>query len=715
MKIDTTFLRSKVARRIFILFISCALMPIIALVLLYYGHFTKQLDVRSRRQLHQTSKDIGMFISERLMFLDAEMKMIASRISSTRHGIPQALFKGLNTDLEPRFKSLLYITDTGTSLPLLGSIQKKPKINPQEIHHILSGNTLLTTTYHTDRPPNILMGMSVDPQHPKKGILLGEINPTYLWGTEVENQWFATAEFFVLDSANQVLFSTFPHAVSLPQQAMIQITRNASGQFEWEYEEEQHTAGYWSLFLKARYYTPKWIVVLSESKADVLAPATTFKKTFPFIILFTLLVVLFLSIIQIRRNLVPLEKLQEGTRHIARREFESRVIIKTGDEFEELAASFNTMAARLGKQFKTLTAIAEIDRSILSAPDTDKIIEIVLNRMHDILPCDCISATLFYFRNHDSAVTYIREKEAEIEKKVKPILPTPEEIKKLYKNPEFFITKLRHTIPRHLKPLAKCGMKSFAVFPLFINLILSGIIILGYQKTPSYDKEDIAQACQVADRVAVALSNARLIEELRQLHVGTLTALARAIDAKSRWTAGHSERVTKLALKIGSSLGLSPKELEVLRCGGLLHDIGKIGVPAGILDKSGKLTDIEEQFIREHVRWGARILEPIAAFAEIMPILLHHHEQFDGTGYPDGLAGEAISLSARIVAVSDAFDALTSHRPYRPAEDSEQAIEIIKQGAGSKFDPQIVQAFVAVMAEEPKEIEYNNEYVAESR
>ncbi len=99
MKIDTTFLRSKVARRIFILFISCALIPVIALVLLYYGLFTKQLNVRSQRQLHQTSKDIGMFISERLMFLDAEMKMIASKISSTRHGIPQALFKGFNTDV----------------------------------------------------------------------------------------------------------------------------------------------------------------------------------------------------------------------------------------------------------------------------------------------------------------------------------------------------------------------------------------------------------------------------------------------------------------------------------------------------------------------------------------------------------------------------------------------------------------------------------------
>lgn len=655
-----------------------------------------------------------MFISERLMFLDTEMKIIVSRISPTRHGIPQALFEGFDTDFEPRFKALIYITDTGTSLPLFGSIKEKTKITPQEMHHILSGKTLLTTTYHTDRPPNILMGMSVDPQHPKKGILLGEINPTYLWGTEVENQWFANAEFFVLDGANRVLFSTFPHAVSLPQRAMLQITRNASGQFEWEYEEEQHIAGYWSLFLKARYYTPKWTVVLSESKADVLAPAATFKKTFPFIILFTLWVVLLLSIIQIRRNLVPLEKLREGTKHIAQRDFESRVIIKTGDEFEELATSFNAMSDRLGKQFTTLTAITEIDRSILSALDTDKIIEIVLNRIHDILPCDCVSVMLFYISDQDLAVTYIREKGTKIGKEVETILLAPEEIKEMYLNPEFFVRIPSHPLPHYLIPLGKHGMKSFVILPLFIKQILSGIITLGYHQPPIHNEETIAQARQVADQVAVALSNTRLIEELKQLHLGTLTALARAIDAKSSWTAGHSERVTKLALKIGGALGLLQEELDILNRGGLLHDIGKIGVPADILNKTGKLNKMEEDLIREHVRLGVRILEPIAAFEAITPIVLHHHERFDGLGYPDGLIGEAISLSARIFAVADTFDAITSHRPYRHAVEREKAVEIIKQGAGSKFDPQIVGAFVAVMAEEQKEIEDNNEYAAGS-
>jgi putative nucleotidyltransferase with HDIG domain len=711
MRIDTTFLRSKVARRIFILFICCALLPILVLILLYYGHFTKQLNVRSQRQLHQTSKDIGMYINERLLFLEAEMKMVSSRIGPTRRVDFSIPAEDLDIDLKQYFKGLVFINNNGTSRPVFGRIQNIPVLTQPEKQHLQSSKTVVSTMHLPDHSSLIFMSMARDPRQPRRGFLLGEINPSYLWGVGDENPWMAAAELCIFDHSHNILFSTLPPPLSFPEDVVQAMDSNVSGQFEWEHEKNHYMAGYWTLFLKARYYTPKWTVVLSESKEDVLAPTATFKKLFPLIILMTILVVILLGIIQIRRNLIPLEKLQEATRRIAKRKFDSRVTIKTGDEFEELAASFNTMTDRLGKQFKTLTTITEIDRSILSALDTDKIIEVVLNRMHDIFPSDCVSVTLFNLSNQGAGLTYIRGKDTEIEKKMESIIPRAEEIKKIYNNPEFYIKKMNHTTPHYFEQLATRGMKSFIVFPLFINQILSGIIILGYQKKPSYNQEDIAQARQVADQVAVALSNTRLVEELEQLHLGTLTALARSIDAKSRWTAGHSERVTKLALKIGSAFGLSPKELEVLRRGGLLHDIGKIGVPASILDKSGKLTDIEDRFVREHVRWGVHILEPIAAFADIIPTILHHHEQLDGLGYPAGLSGEAICLNARILAVADAFDALTSHRPYRVAVGRERAIKIIKQGAGNKFDPKIVQAFLVVIQQDQKNYEDNDSYL----
>jgi len=241
------------------------------------------------------------------------------------------------------------------------------------------------------------------------------------------------------------------------------------------------------------------------------------------------------------------------------------------------------------------------------------------------------------------------------------------------------------------------NLKDFLVLPLYIQEKLRGIISLGYSENLDLDQEDINQARQLADQVAVALSNAKLIDELNQFNLGTLTALARAIDAKSSWTAGHSEKVTEVALQISKALGLSSEEEEILRRGGLLHDIGKLGIPHEILDKPRKLDAKERALMQKHVLLGARILEPIAAYKVIMPIVLEHHENYDGTGYPYGISGEDISLYARIIAVADRFEALTSNRPYRRALDQKGAIEFIKEKSGTEFDPRVVKAFLKVI------------------
>jgi putative two-component system response regulator len=187
------------------------------------------------------------------------------------------------------------------------------------------------------------------------------------------------------------------------------------------------------------------------------------------------------------------------------------------------------------------------------------------------------------------------------------------------------------------------------------------------------------------------------LQALEELDLGTLTALARAIDAKSAWTAGHSERVTNLALKIGHAMDLPAKSLEILHRGGLLHDIGKIGTPLTVLDKPGKLEPEEMQIMRDHVKIGVHILEPIPCFREALPIVAQHHEWFDGSGYPAGLAGENISLHARILAVADCYDAIVSNRPYREGLPKQQAIEILKQRSGRQFDPLLIEVFTRLM------------------
>lgn len=189
---------------------------------------------------------------------------------------------------------------------------------------------------------------------------------------------------------------------------------------------------------------------------------------------------------------------------------------------------------------------------------------------------------------------------------------------------------------------------------------------------------------------------ASTIHALEQLDIATLTAFARAIDANSPWTAGHSERVTALALRIAHAMGLPDKGLQIVHRGGLLHDIGKIGTPPAILDKPGKLEGWENEIMQSHVEVGVRILEPIDCFQDLLCVVAQHHERFDGTGYPAGLAGEQISLHARIVAVADAYDALTSDRPYRKGVPPEKAIEILQQNSGTHFDPKVVEALITV-------------------
>jgi putative nucleotidyltransferase with HDIG domain len=499
-----------------------------------------------------------------------------------------------------------------------------------------------------------------------------------------------------------VFYSSPGLEASIPEQVAAAMQRSSIGQLDLEHDGKEYLVTYWSIFLQPKFFTPKWTVILTKSKSDTLSPIAYFTKIFILVILMSLLVVILLSVIQIRRSLIPLEKLQEGTEQIAKNDFDTRVTIKSGDEFEELATSFNMMASRLGKQFKTLTTMSEIDRAILSTLDTRKIVNTLLTRMPDLFPCDCVSITLIGSSASNMGQIYIKETKPGSKIQVETIQPPPKLMEKLHLHQEsFFLTD--EDAPGYLEPLANLGIKSFLVLPVFVKERLAAIIRLGYITKPVLIQDDLDQTRQLADQMAVALSNASLIEELNQLNLGTLTALARAIDAKSPWTAGHSERVTKLAIEIGKVLGLSPKELDVLHRGGLLHDTGKVGTPAVILDKPSNLTDEETRLMHEHVHIGARILEPIAAYADVMPIVLQHHEWFDGKGYPYGISGEAIHLDARIFAVADYFDAMTSERPYRSGMDRKHVIESVKQAAGHQFDPKVVEAFLEVMAQKDRE------------
>ncbi|MFP4056833.1 MAG: HD domain-containing phosphohydrolase [Candidatus Brocadiia bacterium] len=214
-------------------------------------------------------------------------------------------------------------------------------------------------------------------------------------------------------------------------------------------------------------------------------------------------------------------------------------------------------------------------------------------------------------------------------------------------------------------------------------------------------ESDLELLTAVARQASLALHRAQLVEELERLFLGAIETLVATVEAKDIYTYGHSARVSKLALGIAQRMGLPEETQEAIKLAGLLHDVGKIGIPEAILTKPDRLSDEEWGYIRSHPQIGEGIIRQMGSrrLAEIQRIVRHHHERLDGGGYPDGIAGEAIPLGARVLAVADAYDAMTSNRPYRTPFTAEAALAELRRGAGQQFDPRAVEALEKIRGE----------------
>jgi putative nucleotidyltransferase with HDIG domain len=200
----------------------------------------------------------------------------------------------------------------------------------------------------------------------------------------------------------------------------------------------------------------------------------------------------------------------------------------------------------------------------------------------------------------------------------------------------------------------------------------------------------------VASSIAVALKDAGVSQALEDPDLQVLATVGAAAEIKDRYIRGHPERTSGVAAALAEEMGLSSEQVRNIKIAGLLHDIGKITVSESILNKPGKLTKLEFANIKDHPIVGATLVSQVKGFEQLIPIVRHHHERFDGKGYPDGLAGEEIPLEARIMSVVDVFDALTHERSYRQGLSSEEATAEMEHGAGTQFDPVVLEAFLAL-------------------
>lgn len=700
MKLDKSFLKSKVARRIFLLFILCALVPISALTVISYFQVSKELKTQSMDQLYNSATVHGLSISERFLLLETNLNIL-STVLKTPNRRPEAINveEIIGTEMLKRFTAMALIKKTGEINPFHGELEgfSIELLNRSVKPNI--GKTSLIFKDNKDLPSIVYMVLPLNTDNPEPDHLVGQIEIAHLWGIGHENSLPPMTGLCIITQFRKILVSSFIVPDTVLNKVFIKNDGKRSNFFHYTDQSQGYYVSYRSMFIQSRFDTPGISIVLRRAEAVVMRPIANFKKIFPLVVLLSIWIVLLLSISFIRKSLDPLEQLKKGTLRVAQRDFKSQVMVKSKDEFEELADSFNLMSRQLDRHFDAVTTRSEIDRAVLSSLSVKKIVNTALKRMYLFFSCDSISINIAMDKKpttyHGYILTNIRVRKTQEEF----FNMSLDDQLVLKENKTCVMADLTKESPSYLAQAAMKDMNSFLVLPLFFDGGLKGTVALGFKKSKDHSDEDLDQVRQIADQLAVALSNSSLVDALEKLNLGTLEALARTVDAKSTWTAGHSERVTNLSVKIARVLGLNEKQIESIKRGAYLHDIGKIGVPLSILDKPGRLSEEEYETIKDHPEIGARILEPIEAYADVIPMVLQHHEKFNGTGYPHGVAGEEISLGGRIMAVADVYDAVASDRPYRQGWIEEKAIQMIKGEAGKHFDPKVVDAFLTVISE----------------
>jgi HAMP domain-containing protein len=348
LKVETTIFSSKISKRIFTTFVACALLPIVCFAIFVYFQVTKHLQNNTVNTLRGSVKSLALRIDDQLKVLENELEFIS--LTMNDHNPVKSAF--LNDRLRNRllkgFNSVTIFRNLRQSQPFLNQTTiKSLQFSPDELDHMAANFTLLTEMNTSSSKPLILMSRLVDAKNGAKGFFVAEINLKNLWTVDELANLPMDAKFCILDSSQNLLYSSHPHMAKIPGAIKVNTQLSTSGHFGFNFNEESYFAAYTQLFLKPSYKLPHWTIIFFKAKSDVFAAVAKLKVIFSLFMILTLLVVLTLSYKNIRQNLVPIEKLKDGAQRIAQRDFNKKVDIQSGDEFEELGKAFNYASQQL--------------------------------------------------------------------------------------------------------------------------------------------------------------------------------------------------------------------------------------------------------------------------------------------------------------------------------------------------------------------------------
>jgi len=519
-----TSLKSKVGRRLLLLFISCAIVPLVITLLLSFSHVTDQLYQQSEARLQQESKTVGLAVLRELLGLASEFEHIEMAASGAGDALLQPMKPERMQHLREGFRALTLIDRAGDAQPLFGPPITPARHGAEEVEHLASGKSLLSIREHTDGSVRLMLESAVgrgDTAH-----AIAELDAEWLAQSAHQTLTIPQTAFCLLNSNEVVIVCSASDESPPPRALPADLARAALGDFRWRGDGDEYLASYRSLFLKSNFHEDSWFVVLSEPAHIALASLDRFRVIFLSVILLTILAVTLLSVRQIRRLLAPLEALMHGTQRISNREFDVDVRVESGDEFEELASSLNSMSGRLRKQFSTLDRMIEVDRLILSAMDAEGIAAPIFERIGDLYTSDYVALLLMETETAESITSYSSDSGPDRWTRREMKVLSQEDIDRLRERNENSPIAIEAGIPHYLEPLAEANMVQAIALPLWINQELAGLLLLGHRAAGSHKRENLVYARQLADHAAVALSNVRGIEEHRILaYYDSLTGL----------------------------------------------------------------------------------------------------------------------------------------------------------------------------------------------
>lgn len=445
-----------------------------------------------------------------------------------------------------------------------------------------------------------------------------------------------------------------------------------------------------------------WGFVAKEDISEAFSPIATLTRQWILATVAVFLIAVFVAIGSARRLTGSLRSLALAAEAVEKGELDTEIPVTGNDEVTQLASSFNSMISAVAKNeaqlranSEELSALFNLSQSLLGTIDVDETLELALSRALDGTATEAGAVLLLNPQTNELVVRkQIGLPKEQLGTRFPVDAKTAPGYALLRKEAVWSSNLLTERSFRVPPAIERAGVRANLAVPMLIEERAIGALVVDSYSFREFDSGHIDVARAIANQTAVALERARLFDDLSDSYDRTLDSLVAALDARDKETEGHSRRVVAFTVSLARRVEVSSTNMPTVRRGALLHDIGKIAVPDAILHKPGPLDEEEWQIMKRHPQWGANILRGIPFLESAVEVLLAHHERWDGAGYPRGLTGEQIPLGARIFALADTLDAITSDRPYREAQSFAKAREEISRGRGSQFDPRVVDAFL---------------------